>query len=404
MSVARNTLNLMNATITQAELLRLRMRAQGLAGTEDTGAGSSATAQAEASAESGAERITQTASRMLAMQGQDWRSSRWALGVRTPGTSLSDVQAAFNEGHLVRSWPMRGTIHVVAAEDIGWMQQATNKRVLAGAPKRRAFLGMSDETLDRLVEVSVAALATGHSVNRDELSAIWSEAGIEWQSNWRYHIIWWLCQNGIATFGPLGDDTEPRLVLAETWIRNPRTLTGDDALCELATRYTAARGPVSRKDLAWWSGLTARETDRGFALAEERGLVTQVTVAPEGSMWVAPELLEKLGSDTGTEDTPRWRLLPAFDEHLLGYTERNAQLDPAHFDRIVPGRNGVFLATVVDSGRVVGTWKRGTGKNGGAVATPFPDTQLDLTHLQPQFDRWADFHSLENQQLTLATP
>ena len=62
----------------------------------------------------------------------------------------------------------------------------------------------------------------------------------------------------------------------------------------------------------------------------------------------------------GLEPAPRAvHLLPGFDEFVLGYTDRTAQLPKEHFLTIVPGGNGVFLPTIVVDGQVVGTWRRG---------------------------------------------
>lgn len=357
----------------------------------------------------GAERIAATARRMLAVQGQDWRSARWALGLRTPGAHVSDVHAAFNEGRIVRSWPMRGTIHLLAAEDIGWMQSTTNRRVLAGAAKRRAFLGISDQVLERLVDTSIAALRGSTGMDRDALAATWSDAGIEWQPNWRYHLIWWLCQNGIAVLGPVSDRGEPRLVLAEEWITSPRHLQGDEALRELATRYAGARGAVTAQDLAWWSGLTMREAKLGLTHATDAGELEMHAIERDGTrvpIWCGAgtsdvnieALSEKEGSST------QWLLLPAFDEHLLGYQERSAQLDPSHAERIVPGRNGMFLATIVRDGRVVGTWKKGTRKADGIVGTPLPEQTLadGAAALRARATEWAQFHDQEPLTFTPA--
>lgn len=229
-----------------AELLRLRMRALGLSApvpgaASDTGS----------DAVPGPDRVAAVARHLLAAQGQDWRSSRWALGRRAPGTTLADVHDAFDTGRIVRSWPMRGTIHVTAAEDIGWMQRLTGPRVLAGAAKRRDYLGLDMPTLERMIGAAEQALSGGRSLDRDELGALWTEAGIDWKSSWRYHVIWWMCQNGIAVFGPVNrtsadatpdgaaerpPDAEPRLVLAEEWIGNARHLDGDEALVELVAR------------------------------------------------------------------------------------------------------------------------------------------------------------------------
>lgn len=380
------------------------MRALGLADR----AGASAPSAAR-----GPDRIAAVASRMLAVQGQDWRSARWALGLRAPGTSVGDVHAAFNSGAIVRSWPVRGTIHVLAAEDIGWIQDATGHRVLAGAPQRRKALGISDQMLERLRDVSLAAIraAGGAGIDRTSLSAAWTEAGIDWQSAWRYHLIWWLCQTGHAVFGPVGQTGEPLLVEAERWIPRPRRLSGDEALGELATRYARARGPVTTRDLAWWSGLTVRESRQAVLVATETGRIVPVTAADAAGntteMWVCPELLEETGENVrgrgSRRDQPRWQLLPAFDEHLLGYTDRTAQLAPEHLERIVPGRNGMFLATVVDAGRTVATWRRGPAKGAAIEVTALPGARVAREELRDRAERWARFHGLAAPEvLTLA--
>ncbi len=381
----------MTETLGQEEVLRLRVSAQGLCDTfaEDQ-------AQATSQPLPGPQRIAETARRMLAVQGQDWRSARWALGLRTPGTDVTDVHEAFNAGLIVRSWPMRGTIHLLAAEDIGWIQKVTNPRVLAGAAKRRETLGMNDATLERLVDVSVTALRGGVSLNRDELSDVWTEAGIEWQSNWRYHLIWWLCQNGLAVLGPVSERGEPRLVLASEWISSPRKLEGDEALLELAIRYASARGAVTAKDLAWWSGIPMGAAKQGLVHAEQTGRLTQFHLAGEGksaALWADPARL----AHHADADMPGWLLLPAFDEHLLGYQDRSLQLDPAHFEHIVPGRNGMFLATVVRDGRVIGTWKKGTRKGEGLVGTPLPGERFgaDRGALKLRAAQWERFHCLD---------
>lgn len=387
--------------LSPADVLRVRMHALGLTDTSWTRDGGEPP---------GAERIARVARRMLAVQGQDWRSARWALGVRAPGSTFTEVAAAFTEGRIVRSWPMRGTVHIVAAEDIHWMQQTTNHRVLAGAPKRRAFLGMSDAVLDRLVEVSLLALdAAGTAgLERTVLAEAWTEAGIDWQSNWRYHVIWWICQNGLATFGPIGPSGEPLLVRTEHWIVAPRQYSGDDALRELATRYARCRGPFRANDFAWWTGLTVAEARVGIAAARDAGELTEARACDAlgepvsgaaGTLWVDPELLDSASSEA---PLPEWALLAAFDEHLLGYTDRSAQLDQQHFDRIVPGRNGMFLPTVLQQGRVVGTWKPIRTKTGGLEITSFPDTDIDAIALAPLSRAWADFHGVEVGSISIA--
>ena len=390
----------MSEVIADADLLRVRMHALGL----------SPAYRADAGHGDPVSRVRAVVAEMFAMQGQDWRASQWAVGVRAPGTTATDVARAMDAGAIVRSWPMRGTVHLVCAEDIGWMQQLTNPKALATAPKRRQFLGISDATLELATEVSVAALTGSAGLSRDELAAAWTEAGIFWQPNWRYHLIWWLCQTGLATFGPVAPATAdgrpggPKLVLAREWIPAPRALTGDDALAEFAARYVRGRGAVTRKDLASWALLPAASASRGLALAAERGAVVTAQRAgmtgAAAAVWVSREALEATASPAAAGE-PRWQLLPAFDEHLLGFSERSPQFRADNLQHVVPGRNGMFLPTVVRDGRAVGTWRR--DRSGHAVTvTAFPGEHLDAVALEQPLRQWETFSGESGLSISVA--
>ena len=117
-------------------------------------------------------------------------------------------------------------------------------------------------------------------------------------------------------------------------------------------------------------------------------------------LWADPARL----AHNASADLPDWLLLPAFDEHLLGYQDRSPQLHPTHFEHIVPGRNGMFLATVVRDGRVVGTWKKGTHKGEGLIGAPLPGERLGAGRgaLGRQAEVWAQFHGLGKTPFVVA--
>ena len=70
---------------------------------------------------------------MLALQSQDLPGARWSVGLRLPGSTDSDVADALATGSIVRSWPMRGTLHIVAPEDLGWMLDIAAPRLATTA-------------------------------------------------------------------------------------------------------------------------------------------------------------------------------------------------------------------------------------------------------------------------------
>src|SRR6187200_2156189 len=78
--------------------------------------------------------VAGAASHMLATQAQEFWGGRWAIAARTLGApTVHDVDAAFDRGEIVRSWTMRGTIHIIAARDLAWVLSVTAERQLKQA-------------------------------------------------------------------------------------------------------------------------------------------------------------------------------------------------------------------------------------------------------------------------------
>ncbi len=285
---------------------------------------------------------------MLALQAQDLPGVKWSVGLRQHQSSEATVDAAFRAGDIVRSWPLRGTLHVVAAEDLGWLLELTAPRVLGSAPSRRAYLGLADADLERARETAVAALGGGRVLARDALLAAIAAGGVSTSGQRGYHLLWYLAQTGTLVLGA-PDGRQQTFALLDEWVRAPRRLEHDAALGELALRYFRSHGPATIRDLARWSGLTIREVRRGHALCGPQ--LTALELDGE-TYHLASEVLD-VAPPVG-----QVYLLSGFDEYLLGYGDRSAALAPAHSQAVVPGGNGTFKPTIVADGEVVGTWQR----------------------------------------------
>jgi hypothetical protein len=295
----------------------------------------------------------------LAMQAQDWRASCWAIGSRLDGdATLAHVHAAYDEGAIVRSWPMRGTVHAMPARDLPWLLELAGTRALRGVQRRWELLGIDEAMLERARDVAVELLRGGGRATRAQLAAAIEQAGIDLASQRAYHTVWYLATTGTLVLGPVLEG-EQQLVLLDEWIPDPRRLDRDDALAELARRYLRSHAPATAQDLQWWTGLTLTDCRAALAACAD----THVAIGgPDGSeQWVAREDLGEDGvpreADAGAS-TASTLALAAFDEHLLGYKVRDDVLDPAHAAKVDPGRNGVFRWTIVERGRVVATWSR----------------------------------------------
>lgn len=362
-------------TFTAREIARLRLQALGLAGRVPVAADPAG-----------------VVAHHLAMQAQDFPASRWVVGSRIPGSTEADVLAAYDAGAIVRSWPMRGTVHVVAAEDLPWMLEHIGPRALSGVQARWKHLGIDESFLERARDAAITLLRGGGRATRAEVTEAWREAGLDMTGQRSYHAVWYLSQTGTLVHGPTRDG-EPEVVLMDEWIPSPRVLDRPTALRELGRRYLRARGPATVDDLVHWTKLT--KTDARKALDVDDRTIVEVE-APGGPYRMLAEQLDTL--DPGSVEVDRTVLaLGAFDEHLLGYRVRDCVLDPEHATLVDPGRNGVFRWTLVAGGRVVGTWKR-TRRTRRVVAEVEPFGALPervLKAVPAAIEAWGRFAGVE---------
>jgi hypothetical protein len=282
------------------------------------------------------------------------------------------VLAALDAGEVVRSWPMRGTLHLVAADDLRWMLALLGPRVLAGAAGRRATVGLTDADVERARELAQEALTGGRRLGRAALIAALAAGGVPTEGQRGYHLLWWLAQSGVTCLGPTADG-EQLFVLLDEWL--PRTAAREraEALGELALRYFRGHGPATVKDLVRWAGVTVRDVKAGLAIAAPH--LQRLTV--DGiEHWLDPATPDRLAAARAEAESVH--LLPGFDELVLGYADRSCTVPPAFADRIVPGNNGMFRATAVSAGTVVGVWRTGRGKGRPIDLEPFGDLPADV--------------------------
>ena len=309
------------------------------------------------------ERPEQVVRWMGAMQAQDYQHALWAVALRTRDATRTDIERAIEDRAIVLTWPMRGTIHLVAATDVRWLLERCASRPLAASKTRRRQLELDDQILGRCERLIHDALKGGQRLTRAEVMHLLQTAGIDPTGQRGYYILWSLAQTGMICFGPRRG-FEQTFVLLEEWVPASQPRSRDDALSELARRYFTSHGPATLKDFAGWTGLSLTEARSGLESVRS-GLVSQKNDANE--YWWAD-------TASGAPDPKAVYLLPGFDEYLLGYKDRRDVLSAEHAQKIVPGGNGVFLPTIVADGQVVGTWKRNLKQQPPEVQlSPFTD-------------------------------
>lgn len=288
--------------------------------------------------------------RAVALQGQDLPAVLQAIAMRSrPGTTIDDVQAAFDRGELVRSWPARGTLFATTPARLRSLLALTGDRIHRSTLRRREQLQLTDGILDRAREAVLPHLP----LTRSEVLELWAEAGVDAREGRGYHLLFHHAVAGAWHWGAFRGGEQ--LLTATTPDASTAGPVADDSLREIVRGLVAARGPVTTDDLAWWLKLPKTQIRRATD-----GLIE---VSVDGaSAWLASEAADP--GDTGIS------FVPAFDEWILGYGDRSLAASDAMQKALVPGNNGVFRPAIVVDGVTVGTWR------GRAKSRPDPTFEL----------------------------
>ncbi|MDT4916366.1 MAG: hypothetical protein QOH89_1066 [Pseudonocardiales bacterium] len=299
--------------------------------------------------------------RTTAVQAQDAAASRLGLWARAETITDADVVHAIGvERSIVRTWLMRGTIHLVEARDLRWMVGLIGPALVRKFRTRWRQLGLTDDVLERALAALPDLLADG-PLDRRQIRAGLAERGITIHSpdpQAHTHALVYASAVGLVCRGP-DRGRDATFALIDDWLphgaKGPSRddgPSGDDALAELARRYFAAYSPATTADFGAWSRLAAA---RAVALIRAELTETDVDGRPGYR-------LGEVEPERGT------RLLPAFDNYLIGYQDRSAILDPALHGHVYQG--GMIRPTVLVDGEVVGTWALHRAK-GTIAISPF---------------------------------
>jgi hypothetical protein len=292
-----------------------------------------------------------------AVQAQDYLGSLWAIGLRMRQATEAAVEQAIADRAIIRTWPMRGTLHFVAPEDARWMLKLLTPRIVArNKPRLLRQFDLDDAVIARSKDVVLNALRGGKRLTRNTLYKVLEAAHIPTANQRGPHISWWLAQECVICFGAR-QGKQPTFVLLDEWAPATRTIERDEALAELARRYFVSHGPATVRDFAWWSGLAAADARAGLEMAKPH---LAYEVVDGRTYWLSPI------APAIEDGPPSAYLLPAYDEYTVGYTDRGDMLGRLRAQGMTLDSFAVLGPTIVVDGQIVDTWKR-TFDQGSAV-------------------------------------
>lgn len=279
------------------------------------------------------------------VQAQDYRGGKWSIGLRTEGVRAEAVEQAVADHRIVRTWMFRGTLHFIAAPDLGWLTGLLGPEIKRGNARRYAQLELGPAAFRKSQSAIRKAIEADGPLTRPELKTRFETEGVPAEGQQVPYLLQRAALDGLICSGTMRGG-EPIYGLVSDWVGTQEALERDAALGRLAALYFESRGPATEGDFAWWAGLRMADARRAIAAADG---IEPVEIEGVDYLQKGP------GSASGTGDPVH--LLPAFDEYLLSYKDRSGVLDPAFSKRINRG-GGILKPAVIREGEVVGTWSR----------------------------------------------
>jgi hypothetical protein len=315
-----------------------------------------------------------------AVQAQDFFGALWTIGQRMNKTVVeSEVEKAVNDRTIVRTWPMRGTLHFVAPKDARWMVKYLTPRVVSRTASLYRQAELDKKVFTKSKKLWIKALEGGNQLTRDELYEILERNKISTANTRGLFILGYIAQEGVICFGSR-KGKQQTFVLTDEWLPSFPMPDKDEALGGLAIRYFTSHGPAVLEDFMWWAGLPKGEASA--VLASVRSQLNEETINGKRYYFSSSAKSGKINPATAY-------LLPTYDEYGIAYKERDAIIDLADLKKM----GGPFFSGIMMNGKMIGSWKRTIKKDSVHIETqafrPFTKAQKSaITAAAKQYSKF----------------
>ncbi len=293
----------------------------------------------------------QIAASMAGAQAQDLPAALLSVAVRSSKMTMEQVDQARQAGALIRTWAMRGTLHVLSREDAAWLIPFLGPIFGPANLRRAAELGWDADRRAEGIRLVREALSELGPLTREEIIQLLQKKGLPSTGQAPIHLIYQAAMDGILCNGP-DRGKQATYIRWEDWAGASRPLPREIALTELARRYLQAFAPAAPEDFASWSGLKTGDARRAWELISNQ---VRLLDGDGPTLWILQSQAAWL-EDLRNLPRPVVRLLPRFDTYLLGYQKRTEIVAPA-FDKRVNAGGGIIHPVLLVDGRALGLWK-----------------------------------------------
>jgi hypothetical protein len=300
--------------------------------------------------------LSEVIATICCLHAQLLSSAELSLWARVEGIESGEVeQLLWDDRRLVKTWAMRGTLHLLPTEEYPLWQGALSAYRHYLKPSWLRAFGVTEEELETML-AAVGEALNGRLLTREELATTVAELtgapktrSLLQEDSWGA-LLKPASFRGYLCFAP-NEGQNVRFTAPRSWLGDFEPMPTDLALAEMTGRYLSAYGPATRDDYGRWSAHTPAQAGR--MIKELGDEVTEVDV--EGTRgWMRTEDAEHAA---GIAASRAVRLLPAFDPWVIGAPRHVDEYCPqAHHDRVYR-KQGWISPVVLVNGRMQAVWR-----------------------------------------------
>jgi hypothetical protein len=294
--------------------------------------------------------MLEVVSEVCGVHAQVQSSAELQIWARVEGVKPKDVQEALWERRaLVRTWAMRGTLHLTTADDlpsyVGALRQ--HDRWWKGAWLR--YVGLSERELRKVLADVHEALGARPMTRQQLADKVGGKARERLLSNWGELLKPAAFSGSLISGPPRGQNVT--FVRPDRWLKGWRDVEDDEAWREVIRRYLATYGPATREDFARWWGMQPAPAGRVLKAMPE-GELEEVDVEGTRAWALAGDVKAMRRSSSKLPI----RLLPGFDVFVVGNRPKQALVE-RKFEARVFRQAGWVSPVVLIEGMAAGVWR-----------------------------------------------
>jgi len=286
------------------------------------------------------------------VQAQVMSAAEMQLWARRHDLTRAEIHSAlWEKRRLVKTYGMRGTLHLLPAADFSIYINALKKSVVESVRRIMLRLDITAKEADGLNEAAMETLSAGPLTKGELTEQVKFKVGKKVRGAMAqfWNVFRPAFAAGLICYGP-ESGKEAVFIRVDQWLPKQKEISETEAQQMLLHRYLRAYGPATLQDFSHWTGLSMKEAKAIWEMLQEE--LVEVSIENEKAFLLRDDHDQLTNS---SPDGQVLRLLPHFDPYLLAHADKNHLVDSSHYKRVYRNQGWISPVILLD-GKVIGVW------------------------------------------------